>query len=867
MIKATFTLFTSSENTVAKGYDVEDGILSKVDAGNFYKGTFKTEDIQIEKLVDYIKSRKQGQLITTGVHETLFSGNCPEDACRTVEEFSLQDGAGLLIIDSDSLDDLGITSADDCVNKLRSLDPAMKSALIVTSPSASSGIVFNGVNSGLRGLHSFMVVDDAKAIPTILDALHKRSVLAGCARAQITANGLVLIKSIVDLAMKSSNQPCFEGGARLLNTAITQDREIVEHGSGMLIASEISPLTAAEETKYEAVCAKLKNAVQAESDAVRAAWRAKREAELVAKGVAPEKAKLLLDKALEGGNLSGEIEVSTDKFGVVTVTDILADPAKYHEETCADPMDPDYGQNKAKIYSLQDKPCIHSMAHGGGTTYYLHEKQYTRAELAAMIEAADADDFDELTENIAKMVATSDLREVERDVLLKAISKKSKVSMASLKSDAKSFQYAISGRDIDHTVATEEVIKSHGEGNLLHVSGFFFSWNNNGVWRKCDDRQIKKTVHVVAKSNKLNSFAINSILDMVKTEVDLPDHKFDLNPISINCRNGELEFVDGEWELRPHVREHYRTAMVPIEYDPSAIAPRFMVFLAEVFNGDADAKDKVAIVLEALGYTLIPSCHLEKFFVLIGGGANGKSVLLAVLAELIGRQYVCAVQPSQFDNRFQRGHLQGKLANIITEMAVGAEIADAQLKSLVSGEMTTAEHKHKNPFDFIPYAKHWFGTNHLPHTRDFSDALFRRAIVLTFNNKFEGENRDVHLTETLKAELPGIFNMALGGLKQLNINNAFTTCASATKVIEAWKLEADQAAQFVSEYCDADPAYSEVSKDLYFHYSMIWASGAGVKHRLNHNSFSNRLVALGFTLGKGTNGVRMVNGLRVKLKV
>ena len=46
-------------------------------------------------------------------------------------------------------------------------------------------------------------------------------------------------------------------------------------------------------------------------------------------------------------------------------------------------------------------------------------------------------------------------------------------------------------------------------------------------------------------------------------------------------------------------------------------------------------------------------------------------------------------------------------------------MADAQLKALVSGELTTAEHKHKPPFDFYPFATNWFGTNHMPHTETF----------------------------------------------------------------------------------------------------------------------------------------------------
>ena len=57
-----------------------------------------------------------------------------------------------------------------------------------------------------------------------------------------------------------------------------------------------------------------------------------------------------------------------------------------------------------------------------------------------------------------------------------------------------------------------------------------------------------------------------------------------------------------------------------------------------MFEGDEDQLEKIAVIEEAMGYSLIPSCHLEKFFMLIGSGASGKSVLLATLLELIGKK-------------------------------------------------------------------------------------------------------------------------------------------------------------------------------------------------------------------------------------
>ncbi len=266
---------------------------------------------------------------------------------------------------------------------------------------------------------------------------------------------------------------------------------------------------------------------------------------------------------------------------------------------------------------------------------------------------------------------------------------------------------------------------------------------------------------------------------------------------------------------------------IPVAYDPQAQCPRFHQFLDEIFKGDPDAVAKGLIVVEMLGYSLLSTCRYERFMLLIGGGANGKTVLLKVAEALVGPDMVCAVQPSQLDNRFQRAHLAGKLLNIVTEIAEGAEIADAQLKVIVSGELTTAEHKHRPPFDFHPFATCWFATNHLPHSRDFSEAMFRRAIVLTFNRRFDGERCDPRLFKKLRGEPPGILNLALNAVRGVIIRGTFAEASSSIAAKREWQLQCDQAAQYFEERCQRVAGERVPSSDLYADYR-AWGSEQGV---------------------------------------
>lgn len=478
-------------------------------------------------------------------------------------------------------------------------------------------------------------------------------------------------------------------------------------------------------------------------------------------------------------------------------------------------------------------------------------------DLNKLIDQTDA--FEDLTGYVWKVFSTNKkhLKGSEIKRLGKKIANKAGVSVKDLEQDDEE------EKDINHRSIALAVIASFGQGNLVESLGKIWRWNERGLWEQVDDRLIKRKIHELMDNKKMTKFSVESVLDITKTEIFMANHQFDIDTHAINCLNGELHFRKGAWHLELHDKQNYRTTQIPILYNPEASAPRFEQFLDEVFQGDDDAEEKKIVVCELLGYSLLTSCEFEKFVILLGNGANGKSVLLHIVEQLVGTSHVSAVQPSQFDNRFQRAHLFGKLVNIVTEIAEGAEIADAALKAIVSGERTTAEHKHKNPFDFHPFSTCWFGTNHMPHCRDFSDAIFRRAIILSFNRKFEGATRDVHLRQKLSVEMPGILNLALEAMAGVFERGEFTHCPSSETAKRHWRFECDQVEQFVTDACAINPTLRSSSSDIFKSYTN-WAKEMGVKRTLGHNGLTQRLQKLGVEPDRGTNGKRMLLGIAIK---
>jgi putative DNA primase/helicase len=419
----------------------------------------------------------------------------------------------------------------------------------------------------------------------------------------------------------------------------------------------------------------------------------------------------------------------------------------------------------------------------------------------------------------------------------------------------------------DHLSLARKVVEYCDPKSVIAVNSFIWGWNDKGLWEKLEDRTIKKVVIEVIPSiiNDVDKNIVDGVTDVFKTLVFRPQHEFNVGHTeTVNCLNGELQLdADSkEWKIVSHRRESYRTTQIPVYFREGLKAPQFKKFLNDIFEGATDSQDRQFALLEMMGYTLMAHCEHEKFIILVGGGANGKSVLLSVLEALCGSKNVAGVQPSKFGNTFQRAHLHTKLANIVTEIEQGEVIADAALKGIVSGEPSTVEHKFKDPFEMRPFATCWFGTNHMPHTKDFSDALFRRALVIKFENIFKPElgNCDPKLKHKLLKELPGILNMALDAYATA-LKDGFTMPISSVHALQEWRLEADQVAQFVDESCELGLNHEVTIGELFSKY-LDWADSNGISRKLGKKGVRDRLKRLGYGETR-TSAARYVTGLKL----
>ena len=102
------------------------------------------------------------------------------------------------------------------------------------------------------------------------------------------------------------------------------------------------------------------------------------------------------------------------------------------------------------------------------------------------------------------------------------------------------------------------------------------------------------------------------------------------SPATINVGNGLLDWKTGV--LWKHDHNHLSSIQIPVTYDPSATCPKWDRFVDQVFSSDCRV-----LAYEIIGWLMIPDMSLQKAILLIGEGANGKSVYLSAVTAFLGR--------------------------------------------------------------------------------------------------------------------------------------------------------------------------------------------------------------------------------------
>lgn len=296
--------------------------------------------------------------------------------------------------------------------------------------------------------------------------------------------------------------------------------------------------------------------------------------------------------------------------------------------------------------------------------------------------------------------------------------------------------------------------------------------------------------------------------------------QFDQNQYLATTDNGTLDLREAMF--RPSRPEDYLTMQLGTTFDSEAAAPRWEQFLSEVFNSD---EEMISYIQRAVGYSLTGDTREQVMFLCHGGGANGKSVFLEVLSQLLG-DYAATASFETFDagRRSESSNdlaaLKGRRLVTVIETDDDRRFAEAKVKSVTGQDAITCRFLYGEYFTYRPQFKIWMAMNHMPVIKGTDRGIWRRIHLISFTQSFEGR-ADARLGEKLRTELPGILNWAVEGLREWQ-RDGLGMPQAVREATENYRCESDSIGQWQEECTISNPTAELKASEAYKHYSE-WA--------------------------------------------
>lgn len=357
--------------------------------------------------------------------------------------------SGLLLLDIDlkgaptdliqRIDDLGGAWAMLC-----SVVPELSQVAHAIRASTSAGLI--NTESGAsyptsRGQHIYIPVSDSADIPRALEVIFYRLWIAGFGWIFISKSGSQLPRTIIDASVGSPERLVFEGPP-VLGKGLSQDPEArrlrISEGNTLDTRAVLQSIDGSERIIYDGLVAAAKAGTAAEARRVRDTADEKTARSLVAAsgGRLTPTAALAQARDRHNGRIGPDVILHFDSkaLGSVSAADVLANLGKYVGASMRDPLEPDYGPQKAMLLrsNPNEPPIIHSFAHGS------HVLKFSPSEATIMAAVAAAAPG-EVISIVIEMLAEAGLADDGVERVMQAAAQRANVGIRSVRKRMREF--------------------------------------------------------------------------------------------------------------------------------------------------------------------------------------------------------------------------------------------------------------------------------------------------------------------------------------------------------------------------------------------------------------------------------------------
>lgn len=313
----------------------------------------------------------------------------------------------------------------------------------------------------------------------------------------------------------------------------------------------------------------------------------------------------------------------------------------------------------------------------------------------------------------------------------------------------------------------------------------------------------------------------------------------------ISLQNCLLNITNNNPKQLTLTENYYTLNYLPFEYDTEAQCPGWIEFVESVFTTKKLSSDKsdfndntgdfeegyetvpdqtsIHILQEFMGYLLSPDTSFQKILGIVGPKRSGKSTIGRIIRELVGCENASAPTLGTLTTEFGLQGLINKTVAIIGDANIGNKSGDImraveRLKS-ISGEDAQQINRKNQKFIEADRLNVRFViiANELQNLIDPSGALASRFVYLITTQSFYGKE-DIHLFDSLKTELPGIFNWALKGLENLRNRGHFLESEAGREAKDDFTELTSPITAFVKECCILGDRKEIATEQLYTSY-------------------------------------------------
>lgn len=322
--------------------------------------------------------------------------------------------------------------------------------------------------------------------------------------------------------------------------------------------------------------------------------------------------------------------------------------------------------------------------------------------------------------------------------------------------------------------------------------------------------------------------------------------------VKINCANGTLVFDTNDVKLVAFDKKDNFCYKLSYPYDPSAVCPKFQRVL-----DDALPRDGQVVLQEYVASIFLSRFNHQKALLLFGQGGEGKSLIISVISAVLGNENVVerSIEGLCAEDSRTVADLEGKLLNICSEMSSRFNLTN--FKQLVSKDPITARRLYGEPFTIYNYASLLFSCNELPRNIEYTQAYFRRLIILPFLNMIPEDQQDKALGDRIiKDELSGVLNWLIEGVNRLIIQGRFSKSEFVENALQDYRIDSDSVTSFIT---DNNYEKSAEDKDCFalkylFKEYMDYCLESNC-HACAVKTFSARVKNLGFKLVRRSQGM------------